>query len=149
MIYAAFYKKKRPVDSLVTAWYRLADEITRLVTRGIYSHCEIAIKEGDEYRCYSASIRDGGVRSKLMPLDPDDWDLVDISGAVSAQQIVDFYIKTAGSKYDFIGLLSPVVGQWHDTNKYFCSEWCAEALGITRPYKISPASLYPIAAGLV
>ena len=55
---------------------------------------------------------------------------------------VDFYKKTQGKKYDFIGLMSPVLGNLHDDNKYFCSEWCAEAIGLISPNKYSPCSLY-------
>lgn len=143
MIYIAFYKKKRKIDSLKTAWYRLADTVTKIVTRGIYSHCEIAIDLGDgNFSCFSASIRDHGVRTKVMQLDPADWDLVDVSARVTPETITAFYAHTAGMKYDYVGLMAPVAGNWHDPRKYFCSEWCAEAVGLDRPFKISPVGLY-------
>ncbi|ECC9518819.1 hypothetical protein DSR59_24205, partial [Salmonella enterica subsp. enterica] len=54
---------------------RFADWLTRKVTRGIYSHCELAVAHGgNEYLCYSASFRDRGVRGKIIPLPDDKWD---------------------------------------------------------------------------
>lgn len=56
---------------------RLADCLTRKITRGSYSHCELAVAHGEKsYLCYSASLRDRGVRGKIMPLPPDKWDML-------------------------------------------------------------------------
>lgn len=56
---------------------RLADWLTRKITRGHYSHCELAVKHGEKrYLCYSASLRDRGVRGKIMPLPADKWDML-------------------------------------------------------------------------
>ena len=51
---------------------RFTDGLTRILTRGKYSHCEIAVRLPEtageqEYECYSASLRDGGVRHETMP----------------------------------------------------------------------------------
>ncbi|WP_264673368.1 hypothetical protein [Moraxella bovoculi] len=52
--------------------HRFCDGITKFFTRGKYSHSEIAVSLGDgRYRCYTSSLRDGGVRMKVMQLDPD------------------------------------------------------------------------------
>ena len=141
-IYMAFYKKKRKIVDFQSFYFRLFDGFTRLVTGGIYSHCEIAIETLGEYNCYSSSNRDGGVRKKSMHLPSEDWDLIEITHLVSIRDIVEFYKKTEGKKYDFIGLISPVLGNLHDDDKYFCSEWCAEAIQLILPNKYSPVSLY-------
>ena len=141
-IYMAFYKKKRKIVDFQSFYFRLFDGFTRLVTGGIYSHCEIAIETLGEYNCYSSSNRDGGVRKKSMHLPSEDWDLIEITHLVSIRDIAEFYKKTEGKKYDFIGLISPVLGNLHDDDKYFCSEWCAEAIQLILPNKYSPVSLY-------
>ena len=141
-VYLAFYKKKRKIIDFQSFYYRIFDDFTRLVTGGIYSHCELAIENLGEYNCYSSSNRDGGVRKKRMELPLEDWDLIEITYLVNVRDIVDFYKKTQGKKYDFIGLMSPVLGNLHDDDKYFCSEWCAEAIGLIFPNKYSPSSLY-------
>lgn len=145
-IYIAFYKKKRKITSLRTLWYRVADDITKFVAKGIYSHCEIAIKIPDTnlYSCYSSSVRDGGVRNKTMELPEEDWDFIEITDIIAKSTIINFYELTAGRGYDWIGLIATVVGSRHNSSKWFCSEWCAECLGIKNPYKVTPVSLYKL-----
>lgn len=148
-VYLAFYYKDRKVTSLKTLGYRAFDTLTKVVTLGRYSHCEIAIGNGHgEFDCYSSSKRDGGVRAKRMALPSDTWDLVDISHLITEQGVMDFYAKTKGMGYDVIGLLSPVVGNIHDKDKWFCSEWCGAALGFQQPNKLSPISLYRLVSKL-
>ena len=52
------------------------DKAIRFFTRGQYSHCEMAVANGDEWDCYTSSPRDGGVRMKTMKLSPTEWDLI-------------------------------------------------------------------------
>lgn len=76
-IYLALYKGRRDGTGIQVQAARLTDWATRRLTRGIYSHCEIAVAlDSGRFECYSASIRDGGVRRKTMPLPPDKWDLL-------------------------------------------------------------------------
>lgn len=139
--YLAFYKYKRPIKNFKDLWYRICDEAIRYFTKGKYSHCEIVIKSGKTYLCYSSSIRDGGVRSKFMPLPIDRWNLVPVK--LSKRRLDEFYNKTQGKKYDLIGALGvkiPFLKQ--NKNKYFCSEWCAELLNIENAHKVSPNDLF-------
>lgn len=74
---------------------RLADWLTRKITRGSYSHCELAVAHGEKsYLCYSASLRDRGVRGKIMPLPPDKWDMLPLQ--VSLQDVEAFFRKHDG-----------------------------------------------------
>lgn len=71
-VFIAFYRGRSDHKGLA----RLADWVTRLVTRSPYSHCEIAVGPqcydvGTDFTCYSSSFRDGGVRAKTMPLPSD------------------------------------------------------------------------------
>ena len=136
-IYLAFYKyrrswRKEPVKAL-------ADAVTRFLTKGEYSHCEIVIKRlaftrGHHYEletvwdCYSSSLRDGGVRCKQINVrDMSKWDLVPIEGVTEAQ-IKAYFNRTAGKKYDWWGALGVVLGIKQKRSKYFCSEWCFNAI---------------------
>ena len=63
-IYLALYRGRRNGTGWRVWFARAADWLTRVLTRGKYSHCEIAVREHTQasvYTCYSASIRDGGV----------------------------------------------------------------------------------------
>lgn len=88
-VWLACYKGERNIVALP-----LADWVTRKVTRGIYSHCELAIEHGgDEFLCYSASLRDRGVRGKLMPLPDDKWDKLPLQA--SPQDVEVFFVNIA------------------------------------------------------
>ncbi|MPY07421.1 enoyl-CoA hydratase [Moraxella catarrhalis] len=124
--------------------HRLCDAITRFITKGKYSHCEIAIKvQGNIYHCYSSSIRDGGVRTKTMLLD-DKWDLIALDG-LTAADIEEYYWQTKGAKYDLLGALGVVFGLRQHASKYFCSEWCYNAIfGSNQGFRFSPNQLAEI-----
>lgn len=157
-IYLAFYKGrktiKQPKDLL--AW--LSDGLIRLFTKSQYSHCEIAVYDEilqypphitllngmappTQYRCYSASNRDGGVRMKEMPLPADKWDLVPLPN-ISTKDIHALYQVTKGQGYDLAGVLGIVLPLPQAPEKWFCSEWCGFVLGISRPWRYSPQMLY-------
>ena len=141
-IYLALYKGRRD-----GAWYqpsvaaaRLSDWIIRTLTGSPYSHCELAVPCADgQYDCYSSSIRDGGVRLKTMPLPPEKWDLIPVD--VNPEQVYEALAATFGAKYDWAGATG-VIARWrHDKRKWFCSEWCAMALGLANPERFCPGSL--------
>lgn len=128
-VYLAMYKAKGN-------W---VDKIIRLFTGKPYSHCELAIQFGDKYQCYSSSPRDGGVRRKMMTLPQEKWDLIPLP-TVSGQKIEAFYQKTRGKKYDFLGAVGCVVPIREKPNRWYCSEWCYQA--ITGEHKqLSPNAL--------
>lgn len=121
------------------------DKIIRLFTGKPYSHCEIAVEvvEGLPY-CYSSSPRDGGVRRKIMKLPKEKWDLIPLP-YTSGQKVEAFYQKTRGKKYDFLGAVACVLPLPERTSRYFCSEWCYEAILGKAPDKpISPNRLSQI-----
>jgi len=139
-VYAAFYRG-RAARRLSLA--RLGDWITRRVTRGKYSHCEIAVAHKDgRYLCYSASFRDGGVRVKPMALAGDKWDLMPVH--VAADAVAAFYARHAGKPYDWRGVLGFVFYNRASSRRWFCSEFCAACLGFTQAWRISPSLLYAL-----
>lgn len=143
-VYLALYKGRRDGKGFKVWKSRLGDWLTRKLTKGIYSHCEIAIKTETEfetplYNCYSASVRDGGVRQKTMPLPREKWDLIELDNNINS--VINFYLITQNQKYDWLGALGVVLKIPQNRQKYFCSEWCWEALGGKAGWRFSPNDL--------
>lgn len=143
-LYLACYhgKAKKPL-------HRLCDSITRFFTRGKYSHCELAIALPDgRYQCYSSSYRDGGVRVKVMNLPADKWDLLPLDG-LSAADIKHYFDQTQGLGYDLLGALGCVAGLPQRQDKFFCSEWCYNAIfGSDEGFRFSPNQLAAVISHL-
>ncbi|AXP54248.1 enoyl-CoA hydratase [Haemophilus influenzae] len=150
-VYLAMYKHKR--DWCKEPVKAIADRITRFFTKGGYSHCEIAVQRieftnGHHYEhhtvwdCYSSSVQDGGVRCKQIDVyDREKWDLIPLDGVTEAQ-IKAYFDRTLGCKYDWWGALGIVLGIKQKRSKYFCSEWCFNALRNTdQGWRFSPNQL--------
>ena len=138
-IYLALYKGRKSGRTPKALAMRFADWVIRKATRGIYSHCEIAVALGDGvFECYSASLRDGGVRCKVMPLPVDKWDLIEINKAET--DVSAFFIATQSCRYDWLGVVGFPWGL-NMRDKWFCSEWCACVLGLPKPHRYSPSDL--------
>ena len=148
-VYLAMYKHKR--DWRKEPFKALADCITRFFTKGKYSHCEIAIERIEfvnkpiMHDCYSSSVQDGGVRHKQIDLsDNTKWDLIPLND-VTEKQIKDYFNRTLGCKYDWWGALGVVLGIKQKRSKYFCSEWCFNAIqGGDYGWRFSPNQLAAI-----
>ena len=148
-IYLALYKGRRD-GSGWRAWVaRFTDGLTRILTRGRYSHCEIAVRlpetaDGQEYECYSASIRDRGVRRKTMPLPAAKWDLIPLPDSVGGR-LETLWVQTQGQGYDLPGAFGVVFGLPENRRRWFCSEWVGKALGLPESWRFSPNDLAVIA----
>lgn len=146
-VYLALYRYKKPVTSAKTLFYRSLDTLTKWLTRGRYSHCELAIKRKDgRYVCYSSSYRDGGVRKKVMRLPTARWDLIPLT--VEADTVRRYYAKTLSCGYDRLGALGLVLPLPYSGHQYFCSEWCFDALaaeGCRQGWRFSPNDLAVVA----
>ena len=147
-IYLALYKGRRDGSGWRVWCARATDWLTRVLTRGKYSHCEIAVREHPQasvYTCYSASIRDGGVRAKKMPLPDDKWDLIPmVSTSEAHERLQRVWAETKGQGYDLKGALGIAFGLRHSRRRWFCSEWCAAALGLPAGWRWSPNDLAAI-----
>lgn len=142
-VYLAFYKGRSEHHGLA----RLSDWLTRLVTRGDYSHCELAVEQDNgEFLCYSSSVRDKGVRCKQMPLPQDKWDL--IPTRASPASVETFFRQNDAMKYDWLGAVGFVVFNRGRENKYFCSEFCADFLGLVDSWRYSPNMLHALASSI-
>lgn len=155
-VYLALYKGKKTGRKPTALLARFSDWLTRKLTKGAYSHCEIAVERIEytsghhyeheiHYDCYSSSIRDGGVRCKEIDLnDKNKWDLVLLNDVTEAD--VKFYFNvTKGHKYDWWGAIGIVLGIKQKRSKYFCSEWCFNAIkGGDQGWRFSPNQLAAI-----
>ena len=89
---------------------------------------------------------DGGIRKKSSSgLHEADWDEVDLSflGTEIESRVLEFFNSTEGLKYDIVDLF---LNQIINTNRVvsrgsFCSDWCAQALGIPHSALYSPETL--------
>ena len=128
---------------------RLFDKLIRWRTESKYSHVELII----DGVCYSSSTWDGGVRSKVIfdASNPvvrhtfsadSNWDFIEVSGSKNHAMAV--FNAAHGMGYDYIGIAFAQALKlgWHSQNRYFCSELCAEMLGLARPESYSPKDLY-------
>lgn len=145
-VYLALYKGKAK-----RRWHRIIDNLIRFATGSQYSHCEIAVERlefaaGERYPdvfydCYSASPRDGGVRCKRINVaDKSKWDLILLD--ITEEQVESYFEQTNGAKYDFAGAVGVALGLKHSKRRYFCSEWCYNAIfGGNEGHKFSPNEL--------
>lgn len=141
-VFVAFYKGRKSGSSPKALLFRGIDWLIRRATRGQYSHCEIAVARADDrFVCYSASLRDGGVRRKTMALPADKWDLVPISDGL-LPWVELFYRHTQSQPYDLVGALGVVIPVHQRLNKWFCSEWVGHVLGISESHRLSPNTLF-------
>ena len=121
------------------------DRLIRFVTRSPYSHVEFVWLDGEmdgKHLCVSASPRDGGVRHAYINLSSGRWEVVDLVFELPVD-LIGFWSLEDGAGYDWYGL---VFSQFfnlrrHRTNRWFCSEICAAALGLPHPAKYSPGEL--------
>ncbi|MDH3001502.1 hypothetical protein A1D23_13200 [Chelonobacter oris] len=74
----------------------------------------------------------------------EKWDLVPLTG-VSESQIELYYQLTKGRPYDWWGAIGVVFGTAQRKDKYFCSEWCSNAInGKSEGCRFSPNDLAAI-----
>ena len=136
----AFYKGRSRLFNRLVSWW----------TRGPYSHCELIVEymPNGAAVCWSSSFLDGGVRRKVMKLNPEHWDVVQLEvDAVDLIRAQAWFEQRAGAGYDVLGLLGFVWRAAKDhALRWFCSEAVAAALGYAQAWRFSPNDLYPILA---
>lgn len=121
---------------------RLFNRAVSFLTSGPYSHCEVVIDELSDGSVvsWSSSHLDGGVRRKVMLLNADNWDVLEIPG--DASTVAAWFEAHKGCGYDSLGLAGfifrPIRGF---SEKYFCSEAVAASLGVTEPWRFDPNTL--------
>ena len=128
----AFYiDQKTLVDKSISWW-----------NNSIINHVEIILDDGYSY---SSSPVDGGVRRKIIDFNQDKWIFIECDW-IDEDRVKDFFKETEGQKYDWLALImSHVINAGHHSDtRWFCSEWCAAALGFHNPHRFTPASLFDV-----
>jgi uncharacterized protein YycO len=132
----ALYKGTRPGIS------GIYNRLTRLLDRGIYSHCELVFGNGVSA---SSSFLDGGVRFKAIEYSQlANWDFMDLSSASGRLEAsaMDWFKKHEGERYDLWGNLRFATGFARDCDdKWFCSESVLAALGFSEAYRYGPSGM--------
>lgn len=132
----AFYKGP-PVNDIV---HSISHYTTRFFTWSKWSHAELVI----DGICYSSSVRDGGVRSKIIPLNTGRWDIVKFELPEQViEQAISWFDSNKDAKYDWRNIFRfvfPFIGQ--DWNRYVCYEAIGEALGFAGAYRLTANDLY-------
>lgn len=136
-MYLAFKKKGKQ--------FSLIETLIRLRTFSKFSHVELVYELNDTYFKSYSSYPGVGVRKELFT-NLDEWEFVNIDNIKhnNKEKVDEFFAKTNGKGYDYQGVLGFIFRINENPNKYFCSEWCAEALGFKNPSKFSPQSLYDL-----
>lgn len=136
MLVAFRYNDKRLISRLL-AWHQRTD----------VSHCEVVMASvGDAHRCAGASWMDGGVRIKVIDLAPTKWRLYLVPDGVDPHK---WALRFQGAGYDWIGLLGFVNRRIKGSHRaWFCSEACADMMGLQDPWRYDVATLESVCASV-
>lgn len=118
------------------------DKLIKWWDDGPYSHAEIIFSDG---LWASASFMDKRrVRGKFIAPGENNWDYLTLPSSYE-EPAREFFKRTEGVKYDLFGqvrfIIAPLRG---NGEKYWCSEWVAEALGLREPWRYGPNGLYNV-----
>ena len=140
MYYVAFYKGRKTGNTPKALMFRFLDWLTRKVTKGKYSHCELVTPlQGSLYECTSSSYRDGGVRTVIMELPSESWDLVPVE--MDDEEVWKFCREYKGASYDLLGAIGCVLRNDNNPDSWFCSELVAYILGFQESWRYDPNTL--------
>lgn len=117
------------------------ERLIKFFTGSDYVHCEVVTKKTHDSFYGYTSLPGTGVCRRWVPYNLDDWEFVKVDPPNS---IKEFFNKTKDKKYDYLGSIGIILGCRQNPNRYFCSEWCSEFLGLTNPSKITPCELYKV-----
>ena len=123
---------------------KIGDKIVGLVS--VFSHVELEINGV----CYSASNRDGGVRSKVIDTsNKQKWVSFDLKKDIDKKDIdvnrCLLYFETVRcQRYDWLNIfLTQIIKvNIQSSNKQICSEFVGNCLQLDNAYKYSPEALF-------
>lgn len=119
-LYISFHRPRNIIGSLIALW-----------TLGKYSHTEF-IYNGNAYLANPGGVRKQKYKHK------EHFDIYEIVG-FNPQEVIDFFQVTEGKPYDYPAIFGSQLFYFlnaQDDDKYFCSEWCLNALDYAANYKL-------------
>ena len=121
--------------------------LIKLMQKGPYgdiTHVEAihAEHEDGSVTIASSSLRDNGVRAKVVKLNPLHWIIVDVPSWDVALSIAHL-ATTLGHKYDIRGAIATVFLGSQDNDRDFCNEWVATSF-LKAPGTFSPSQFAAI-----
>lgn len=121
-LYISFHRPKNILGGLIALW-----------TLGGYSHCEF-IHNGSVYLANPGGIRKQKYFSK------ENFDIFELDNSINAKDILDFFNEVKGAGYDYQGILGSQF-LWflnsHNDKKYFCSEFCLNAIDYALQFSLT------------
>lgn len=118
---------------------KIGDKIVGLVS--VFSHVELEINGV----CYSASNRDGGVRSKVIDTsNAQKWLSFDLKKDIEVNRCLLYFESVRGQKYDWLNIFFSQIIKLNiqSSNKQICSEFVGNCLQLDNAYKYSPEALF-------
>ena len=121
-LYICFHKPKSIVGGLIALW-----------TLGKYSHCEF-IYNDEVYLANPGGIRRQNFKYKK------NYDIYELHKHIEASDVLEFFEEVEGMDYDYRGILGSQF-LWflnsHDDKKYFCSEFCLNAIDYALQFSLT------------
>ena len=121
-LYISFHRPKSLIGFLISIW-----------TLGNYSHC-VFIYNNEVYLANPGGVRKQAYKYKK------NFDIYELDACVEAQDILDFFEEVKGAGYDYQGILGSQF-LWflnsHDDKKYFCSEFCLNAIDYALQFSLT------------
>lgn len=126
--------------------------VIRRVQRGPHrnvTHVEAIHAEHDDgtTTIASSSLRDGGVRTKRVQLNPDHWLIVDVP-QWDVEQSIAWFALHDGLPYDWRGAVATVLPGAGRSNEWFCNEAVGASIGLRSPETFGPHQFAAIAFSL-
>ena len=118
---------------------KIGDKIVGLVS--VFSHVELEINGV----CYSASNRDGGVRSKVIDTsNKQKWVSFDLKKDIDVNRCLLYFETVRCQRYDWLNIFFSQIFKLNiqSNNKQICSEFVGNCLGLEYAYRYSPESLF-------
>ena len=110
----------------------IGDKVIKWWDSGLYSHCEVIFS--DDLWASASFMDKQRVRGKYITPKEGKWDYITLPSSYE-KTARDFFVKTDGVKYDLFGQVRFIVAPYRGMgDKYWCSEWVAEALGLREPW---------------
>lgn len=121
-LYISFHRPRNILGYMISLW-----------TLGDYSHCEFVYNN----RVYLAN--SGGIRESEFHF-KENYDIYELDYHINPDDILDFFKEFEGVGYDYRGIIGSQF-LWflnsHNDKKFFCSEFCLNAIDYALQFSLT------------